>query len=206
MKNLKKNWKGLVPEYFPQLTRYIEKQFQLSKLEKNYPILISPEINKNEQVDLIINDTDIVVNEPKNKKDKPLWATTRSLVMNMIIGVTQGHSQTLKIVGVGYKAEFFDSNLSKAENLKLKFDPSNPSIKLSLKLGYSHPIYLDIPKSVHQLDLYMKGTIINIQGIDKESISNFAKSIQSFRPPEPYKGKGVSFLDQFIRRKEGKKK
>jgi len=54
MKNLKKNWKGLVPEYFPQLTRYIEKQFQLSKLEKNYPILISPEINKNEQVDLII--------------------------------------------------------------------------------------------------------------------------------------------------------
>ena len=152
-----------------------------------------------EQVDLIINDTDIVVNEPKNKKDKPLWATTRSLVMNMIIRVTQ-------IVGVGYKAEFFDSNLSKAENLKLKFDPSNPSIKLSLKLGYSHPIYLDIPKSVHQLDLYMKGTIINIQGIDKESISNFAKSIQSFRPPEPYKGKGVSFLDQFIRRKEGKKK
>ena len=159
-----------------------------------------------EQVDLIINDTDIVVNEPKDKKDKPLWATTRSLVMNMIIGVTQGHSQTLKIVGVGYKAEFFDSNLSKAENLKLKFDPSNPSIKLSLKLGYSHPIYLDIPTSVQQLDLYMKGTIINIQGIDKESISNFAKSIQSFRPPEPYKGKGVSFLDQFIRRKEGKKK
>ena len=103
---------------------------------------------------IIINDTDIVVNEPKNKKDKPLWATTRSLVMNMIIGVTQGHSQTLKIVGVGYKAEFFDSNLSKAENLKLKFDPSNSSIKLSLKLGYSHPIYLDIPKSVQQLDLY----------------------------------------------------
>jgi large subunit ribosomal protein L6 len=52
-----------------------------------------------EQVDLIINDTDIVVNEPKNKKDKPLWATTRSLVMNMVIGVTQGHSQTLKVVG-----------------------------------------------------------------------------------------------------------
>ena len=74
-----------------------------------------------------------------------------------------------------------------------------------MKLGYSHPIYLDIPTSVQQLDLYMKGTIINIQGIDKELISNFAKTIQSFRPPEPYKGKGVSFMINLLDEKRVKK-
>ena len=137
-------------------------------------------------VSISLKDTEIIVNKPFNKKFKSLWATTRSLIVNMIIGVTQGHSRTLKIVGVGYKAETVGS-------------------QLSLKLGYSHPIYMDIPKSILKLDLYSKGTIINIQGIDKEVTSNFAKLIQSYRLPEPYKGKGVSFNDQIIRRKEGKK-
>lgn len=160
----------------------------------------------NENVAVTINETDIFVNEPVNKKFKSLWATTRSLILNMIIGVTQGHSHTLKIVGVGYKAELFDSDSPKPNDPNLKFDPSCSNLKLSLKLGYSHPIYMKIPKTIKHLDLYMKGTIMNIQGIDKESVSNFAKSIQNLRPPEPYKGKGVLFLDQTIRRKEGKKK
>ena len=159
-----------------------------------------------ENVDLTISDTEIVVNKPFNKKFKPLWATTRSLIVNMIIGVTQGHSQTLKIVGVGYKAEILNLKLPKEKNSNFKFDRECQDLKLSLKLGYSHPIYMDIPETVQQLDLYVKGTIINIQGLDKELISNFAKTIQSFRPPEPYKGKGVSFIGQTIRRKEGKKK
>jgi large subunit ribosomal protein L6 len=159
-----------------------------------------------ENVNLTLSETEIIVNKPFNKKFKPLWATTRSLIMNMIIGVTQGHSQTLKIVGVGYKAEIFNPKLPNDKNSNIKFDKGCSDLKLSLKLGYSHPIYMDIPETVQQLDLYSKGTVINIQGLHKESISNFAKLIQSFRPPEPYKGKGVSFLGQNIRRKEGKKK
>jgi len=66
-----------------------------------------------ESVDLTLSDNEIIVNKPFNKKFKPLWATTRSLIVNMIIGVTQGHSQTLKVVGVGYKAEIFNSKLPK---------------------------------------------------------------------------------------------
>ena len=77
---------------------------------------------------------------------------------------------------------------------------------MSLKLGYSHPIYLDIPSSLIKFDLYAKGTVLYLQGIDKKVLSSFAKSIQNFRPPEPYKGKGVLFNDEIIRRKEGKKK
>ena len=65
-----------------------------------------------------------------------------------------------------------------------------------MKLGYSHPIYLKIPETIKHLDLYMKGTVMNIQGIEKEAVSNFAKSIQNLRL-EPYKGKGVLFLDQY---------
>ena len=75
-----------------------------------------------------------------------------------------------------------------------------------MKLGYSHPIYLDIPSSLIKFDLYAKGTVLYLQGIDKKVLSSFAKSIQNFRPPEPYKGKGVLFNDEIIRRKEGKKK
>ena len=112
----------------------------------------------------------------------------------------------LRFASFRIKAEIFNSKLPKEKNLNLKFDPACQDLKLSLKLGYSHPIYVDIPSTVRQLDLYVKGTVINIQGFDKELISNFAKLIQSFRPPEPYKGKGISFLGQTIRRKEGKKK
>ena len=75
-----------------------------------------------------------------------------------------------------------------------------------MKLGYSHSIYLDIPSSLIKFDLYAKGTVLYLQGIDKKVLSSFAKSIQNFRPPEPYKGKGVLFNDEIIRRKEGKKK
>jgi len=159
-----------------------------------------------ESVDLTLSDNEIIVNKPFNKKFKPLWATTRSLIVNMIIGVTQGHSQTLKVVGVGYKAEIFNSKLPKEKNLNLKFDQECQDLKLSLKLGYSHPIYIEIPKTIQQLDLYAKGTVINIQGLDKELISNFAKSIQSFRPPEPYKGKGIRYADEEVIKKEAKKK
>jgi len=138
-------------------------------------------------ISLTLKDKEIIVHEPMNEEYKSLWATTRSLIGNMVVGVSQGHSQSLQIVGVGYKAELLD-------------------FKLFLKLGYSHPIEMEVPKTVTRLDIYKKGTLIYLQGIDKESISNFAKSIQKHRPPEPYKGKGISFLHEFIQRKEGKKK
>ena len=73
-------------------------------------------------IDITIDENVIVVNEPMNKKYRPLWSTTRSLIMNMMVGVTQGHSLTLKIVGVGFKAEFFDKKQSKRKILNLKKD------------------------------------------------------------------------------------
>lgn len=156
-----------------------------------------------EGIDITIDEKVIMINEPTNIKYKPLWSTTRSLLMNMMVGVTQGHALTLKIVGVGFKAEFFNEKQGKAIP---QFEKGSKDCKLSLKLGYSHPIYLDIPSSVIKFDLYAKGTVLYIQGIDKAVLSSFAKSIQSFRPPEPYKGKGVLFNNEIIRRKEGKKK
>ena len=157
----------------------------------------------NEDVDITINDKEIIVNEPLDVKHKSLWSTTRSLIMNMMVGVTQGHASTLKIVGVGFKAEFFDE---KASQLITEFKQKSDHCKLSLKLGYSHPIYWDIPSSIIKFDLYAKGTVLYMQGTDKRALSSFAKEIQGFRPPEPYKGKGVIINDELIRRKEGKKK
>ena len=158
---------------------------------------------RDNNIDITVDENIITVNEPMNSKYRSLWSTTRSLIMNMMIGITQGHSLTLKIVGVGFKAEFFDKKQSKVIP---KFEKGSKDCKLSLKLGYSHPIYLDIPSSLIKFDLYAKGTVLYLQGIDKKVLSSFAKSIQNFRAPEPYKGKGVLFNDEIIRRKEGKKK
>jgi large subunit ribosomal protein L6 len=109
-----------------------------------------------------------------------LW---RALIQNMINGVTQGYSQKLEIVGVGYRAE-----------MKGK--------KLQLVLGYSHPILFSPPEGVN-LEAPTQ-TSIMISGIDKQLVGLVAAKIRSFRPPEPYKGKGVKYEGEYIRRKAGK--
>lgn len=118
-----------------------------------------------------------------DKKARANHGLTRSLVNNMIVGVTNGFTKTLQIEGVGYKAEARDN-------------------KLMLSLGYSHPI-LFIPPEGITIDT-PSATMINVNGIDKQVVGEVSAKIRKLRPPEPYKGKGIRYKDEFIRRKAGK--
>ena len=109
----------------------------------------------------------------------------RSLVNNAIIGTSSGYEKTLELTGVGYRAA-----------LKGK--------QLNLQLGFSHDINFDIPENIKIT--VEKQTIIKINGIDKQLVGTVAAKIKTFRPPEPYKGKGIKEVGQYILRKEGKKK
>ena len=123
----------------------------------------------------------------KNPDDsiKKTWGTTRSLVNNAIIGVTSGYEKILEMTGVGHRASIKDS-------------------KLVLQLGFSHNIEYKIPNGVKIL--VEKQTVIKLNGNDKAQIGTVAAEIKSFRPTEPYKGKGIKERGQYVLRKEGKKK
>ncbi len=137
--------------------------------------------------DLKIDEGKSVSIKPKNlnQDTKRLWGMNRSLVNNAIIGTSKGYSKTLELSGVGYRA-----------SLKGK--------QLSMQLGFSHDINFDIPDTIKIL--VEKQTIIKINGSDKQEVGMIASKIKSFRPPEPYKGKGIKEQGQYILRKEGKKK
>ncbi len=124
---------------------------------------------------------------PNDEKDKtnPLWGTTRAHVSNVIEGVNSGFSKVLELNGTGYRA-------------------SIAGTKLKLQLGYSHDIDYEIPKGV-KIEC-PKQTIIKITSINKEKVGAVAAKIRSYRKPEPFKGKGIKYEDEFIFRKEGKKK
>ena len=125
--------------------------------------------------------------KPKNlnQDTKRLWGMNRSLLNNAIIGTSKGYSKTLELSGVGYRA-----------SIKGK--------QLSMQLGFSHDVDFDIPDSVKII--VEKQTIIKISGTDKQEVGMIASKVKSFRPPEPYKGKGIKEQGQYILRKEGKKK
>ena len=120
-----------------------------------------------------------------NSETKRLWGMNRSLVNNAIIGTSSGYEKTLELTGVGYRAA-----------LKGK--------QLSLQLGFSHDINFDIPENIKVV--VEKQTIIKISGIDKQLVGEVTAKIKTFRPPEPYKGKGIKEIGQYVLRKEGKKK
>lgn len=126
----------------------------------------------------------VVVTRPSDlKKHKSLHGLTRTLINNMIIGVTEGYKKTLQINGVGYRA-------AKQGN------------KLNLTLGYSHPVDMIDPEGI---TVEVEGqTIIHVSGIDKEKVGQHAAEIRAKRAPEPYKGKGIKYIDEHIRRKVGK--
>jgi large subunit ribosomal protein L6 len=126
----------------------------------------------------------ITVNRPSDSKThKALHGLTRSLVANMVEGVSNGFSKKLEIVGVGYKAEKRDK-------------------KLLINVGYSHPILMEFPESIN-VNCPSQNEIV-IEGPDKELVGLIAAKIRSFRKPEPYKGKGIKYSDEYIRRKAGK--
>ena len=139
-------------------------------------------------VSIVINENIITVNyDETNQKSVALAGTTRSIVNNMIIGVTEGFEKKLELIGVGYRA--------KASG-KL----------LELTLGFSHPIVMELPKEVKVTAVSEKGKnpMIKLESHDKQLIGQVAGKIRSFRKPEPYKGKGILFKGEVIRRKAGK--
>ena len=131
-----------------------------------------------------IKENEIIVTRTSDAKiDKALHGTWRALLNNMIIGVSEGFQKKLEIVGVGYKAE-----------------PKGKKIQLAL--GYSHPILFEPPQGI-KIELPIPTNII-ISGIDKQLVGQVAAKIRSFRSPEPYKGKGIKYEGEYIRRKAGK--
>ncbi|MEG6616910.1 50S ribosomal protein L6 [Peptococcaceae bacterium 1198_IL3148] len=136
--------------------------------------------------DMIIKmeDNVIVVERPSdNKQHKALHGTTRSLIANMVEGVSNGYQKNLELVGVGYRAQ-------KQGN------------KLVLNMGYSHPVEMEAPAGI-EIEV-PAATKISVKGVDKQLVGEFAANIRAVREPEPYKGKGIKYENERIRRKAGK--
>ncbi len=128
-------------------------------------------------------DGKVLVERPNDlKKMKSLHGLTRSLINNMVKGVTEGYTKQLEVNGVGYR-------VSKSGN------------KLTLNLGYSHPVIMEDPEGIESV---VDGNKITVKGIDKEKVGQYAAEIRDKRRPEPYKGKGIKYADEVIRRKVGK--
>lgn len=139
---------------------------------------ISPEMA------IAIEDGVLTVARPtENKKHRSLHGLSRTLISNMIVGVTEGYSKTLEIEGTGYRA-------AKQGN------------KLVLTLGYSHPLELEDPAGI-EVEVPAQNRII-VKGINKQQVGNYAANIRAYRKPEPYKGKGIKYSGEIIRRKVGK--
>jgi len=174
---------------------------RIGKLPVNIPQNVTVELKENntvivkgpkgelsrqftDKVELKIEDGQVVLNRKDDSKaSRALHGLSRALMANMVTGVSEGYTKKLEIVGVGYKAE-----------MKGK--------KLLLTIGYSHPIIMSVPDSI-QLNT-PSPTEILISGYDKELVGMVAAKIRSFRKPEPYKGKGIRYAGEYIRRKAGK--
>ena len=144
---------------------------------------LTKEFNKN--LTIALEDGHVVVTRPDDSIEmRALHGTTRALIHNMVVGVSEGFKKVLNLVGVGYRAAVKGKGLE-------------------LALGYSHPVIIDeIPNITFAVE---KNTTIIVEGIEKDVVGQVAAVIRSKRAPEPYKGKGVKYADEVIRRKEGKK-
>lgn len=142
------------------------------------------ELNIKPKVSVSVSDNIVSLNaDDSNKEAKTLWGTYSSIISNMIEGVNDGFQKKLIVEGVGFKVE-----------VKGK--------EIEMQLGYSHPIIMDIPDGI---DVSVNKNEITIDGVDKELVGQFAANIRSQKKPEPYKGKGIRYADEVIRRKEGKR-
>jgi len=124
-----------------------------------------------------------VIRPGESKKDKATHGLVRTLIKNMVVGVTEGYSKTLEVVGVGYRA-------------------TKEGQSVRIYVGYSHPVVV-MPEEGIELEIPNNTTIV-VKGIDKYLVGQVAANIRSIRPPEPYKGKGIKYSDEYIRRKVGK--
>ncbi|MDO8667607.1 MAG: 50S ribosomal protein L6 [bacterium] len=159
-----------------------------AKLEDGFIIVKGPKgelkTKIHESVKVAITDKEITVTvaDPTNVKDKSLWGLFRSLIKNMVVGVNELYVKKLEINGVGYKA-------------------ATSGNKLTLNVGYSHPVVYELPAG---LKVEVQANIVTISGIDKYMVGEAAAQIRRIRKPEPYKGKGIKYADETLRRKAGK--
>ena len=134
------------------------------------------------EMEIKVEGATVVVTRPNDlKKMKSLHGLTRTLINNMVVGVTEGYAKKLEINGVGYKCQ-------------------KQGKKLVLSLGYSHPVEMEDPEGVESV---VEGNTITVKGINKEKVGQYAAEIRDKRRPEPYKGKGIKYADEVIRRKVG---
>jgi len=137
-----------------------------------------------EQIRMEVSGGNVVLERPdESKPNRALHGLARALIANMVKGVVQPFAKELEIQGIGYRAEASGR-------------------KLTLQLGYSHPIEMAVPEGISvSVD---RNVIVRIEGIDRRQVGQFAADVRSLRPPEPYKGKGVRYVDEHVRRKVGK--
>ena len=154
----------------------------------NYAVVKGPKGQLEQQLPksmkIEIDDAVINVSRPDDQKEhRSLHGLTRTLISNMVVGVSEGFSKTLEIVGVGYRAQKQGS-------------------KLVLSLGFSHPVEMEDPQGI---ETAVEGTNkIIVKGTDKQQVGNYAAVIRDWRRPEPYKGKGIKYANEVVRRKAGK--
>lgn len=134
------------------------------------------------KVEIGNEDIKVSVVDAEDKKQRALWGLYRSLIKNMVEGVAKGFSRQLEVNGVGYKV-------------------AGGGKKLNFSLGYSHPIDFDLPEGINAT---VEGKIITLSGFDKQLLGETAARIRRLRPPEPYKGKGIKYVEEVLRRKAGK--
>ncbi len=136
-------------------------------------------------LDIKVEDGQVVITRPSDERQiRALHGTTRAIISNMVTGVTQGYSKELELVGVGYRANLQGESLV-------------------LSVGYSHPVEIEPPKGI-TFEVGEKSRQIIVRGYDKQQVGQIAADIRKVRPPEPYKGKGIRYKGEHIRRKAGK--
>ncbi|MFC7290077.1 50S ribosomal protein L6 [Hirschia litorea] len=140
-----------------------------------------------EEVSVAVEGAEVIVSpvDENDNRSRAMWGTVRARVANMVDGVSTGFSRNLELVGVGYRAAVKGKDLE-------------------LNLGFSHPVVHKAPEGI--TFTCAKPTEVKIEGVDKQSVGQVAAEIRSYRPPEPYKGKGIRYEGEHVRRKEGKKK
>lgn len=158
------------------------------KIEAGFIVVRGPKgelkekMNKLAKIDISEKEVVVSVVNQEVKKEKAIWGLYRTLINNMVIGVNQGYEKKLEINGVGYRAAVTGS-------------------KLVVNAGYSHPVEYDLPEGITAV---VAGNVITISGISKYQVGESAAEIRKIRKPEPYKGKGIKYSDEVIRRKAGK--
>jgi ribosomal protein L6 len=138
----------------------------------------------NQNITLVQNEGEVVFTRPDDtKENKTIHGTTRAVFNNMVVGVTEGFQRELELIGVGYRAQLQGK-------------------KLVLNVGYSHPVEFT-PEEGIEIEVPSNTKVI-VKGYDKQKVGELAANIRGVRPPEPYKGKGIRYVNEFVRRKEGK--